>query len=128
MILLTGYENYDSLEPCIKTITIEEVVNDATDTRNDMITYGGQAPNEIAFGKKKADIPELENMMPQQLETEPNMREQARILRQKNAMDAYLQVRQRIDLQKDLLCNLKTDGISFCLCKAIAALPTMTCV
>ena len=67
LILLTGYDNYDSLEPCVRLITIEEVVSDAADTRNDMTTYGGPTPNEIAFGARRPVVPELENMMPQQL-------------------------------------------------------------
>ena len=57
--------------------------------------------------------------MPQQLEQEPNNRELARIIRQKNAMDAYMQVRQRIGIQRDLLSNLKSSPGDFSIGESI---------
>ena len=77
-----------------------------------MVTYGGKkAPVELVFGRKPRDIVTIENSSPEQLSVPVSSLEQMDQTRQKMAMKAYLEARQRADLRRDIAARLPpTEG------------------
>ena len=57
-------------DPPLANITYPQLLRQACISRNFMFTHGGVTPLELAFGRRPADIAEMENMTPSQLTTE----------------------------------------------------------
>ena len=90
---------------------MKRVAKAACWARNISVTYGGRTPLEIAFGRKPPDVLCIENMLPQQLVEQPDAKQQASDVLQKEALKAHLESRQRMDLRRDLARKLRpSDG------------------
>ena len=110
-ILLEHVKTYETLDPLLSKVTIDQIVAAAVNARNAGTTYGGKTPIELAFGRRPPDVISTENMMPIQLATEPPVVVRIDEYLQKEAMKAHLEARQRLDLRKDLLARLRpSDG------------------
>ena len=54
-------------DPALADVTDRQLVRQACLTRNSSVTYGGVTPLEMAFGRRPADILNLETATPSQL-------------------------------------------------------------
>ena len=86
----------------LKAITYKQLVKAAATARNLSVTYGGVTPLELAFGRRPAELIQLEVATPAQL-TIPKTEEeltagQIRLL----AQQAYQEARQSEDVRQDL--------------------------
>ena len=71
------------------------------------MTYGGQTPLELAFGKRPKDVLDVENANPQQLTLEPSDSDHSDRVAQHLAMKAHLEARQQEDLRRDIAACLQ---------------------
>lgn len=99
-------KKYEEAEPVLTHVTVRLLLDRACWARNTSLTYGSKTPLEIATGRRPPDVIDLENMLQEQLVTEPTNTDKMDQLVRKLAMQAHLETRQRIDIRKDLLNKL----------------------
>ena len=91
----------------LKAITYMQLVKAAATARNLSVTYGGVTPLELAFGRRPAELVQLDTATPPQL-TIPKTEEelsagQIRLL----AQQSYQEARQSEDVRRDLAQHLR---------------------
>ena len=82
------------------------LLQDAANSRNYNLTYGGVTPIEMAIGRRPPDIIQTENMDVAQLHTDAPYGEPLLELRMRLATEAHMKARQRLDLRRDLSAKL----------------------
>ena len=90
----------------LASVTYRELLSAAALARNLSVTYGGVCPLELAFGRRPAELIQLDTALPNQL-GEPTVEDltaqQLRDLSQKT----YIEARQSEDIRRDLAGKLR---------------------
>ena len=79
----------------------------AATVRNQTVTYGGVTPLELAFGRRPADLIQLDVATPTQLTIDRNEEELTAIQIKQLSKQAFQEARQSEDIRRDLAQNLR---------------------
>ena len=79
----------------------------AATVRNQTVTYGGVTPLELAFGRRPADLIQLDVATPTQLTIDRNEEEMTAIQIKQLSKQAFQEARQSEDIRRDLAQNLR---------------------
>ena len=90
----------------LKKVTYRQLVKAAATVRNQTVTYGGVAPLELAFGRRPADLIQLDVATPTQL-TNRNEEELTAIQIKQLSKQAFQEARRSEDIRRDLAQNLR---------------------
>ena len=91
----------------LKKVTYRQLVKAAATVRNQTVPYGGVTPLELAFGRRPADLIQLDVATPTQLTTDRNEEELTAIQIKQLSKQAFQEARQSEDIQRDLAQNLR---------------------
>ena len=91
----------------LKKITYRQLVKAAATVRNQTVTYGGVTPLELAFGRRPADLIQLDVATPTQLTIDRNEEELTAIQIKQLSKQAFQEARQSEDIRRDLAQNLR---------------------
>ena len=91
----------------LKKVTDRQLVKAAATVRNQTVTYGGARPLELAFGRRPADLIQLDVATPTQLTIDRNEEELTAIQIKQLSMQAFQEARQSEDIRRDLAQNLR---------------------
>ena len=89
----------------LKKVTYRQLVKAAATVRNQTVTYGGATPLELAFGRRPADLIQLDVATPTQLTIDRNEEELTAIQIQQLSKQAFQEARQSEDIRRDLAQN-----------------------
>ena len=79
----------------------------AATVRSQTVTYGGVTPLELAFGRRPADLIQLDVATPTQLTIDRNQEELTAIQIKQLSKQAFQEARQSEDIRRDLAQNLR---------------------
>ena len=97
--------------PSLKDVTYRQLLRQALETRNSMVTFGGVSPIEMAFGRRPADVVGPDTQSPEELTAGIPAPEAAAHAPRHLAMKSYLEARQSADLRQDIASRLRlSDG------------------
>ena len=91
----------------LKKVTYRQLVKAAATVRNQTVTYGGVTPLELAFGRRPADLIQLDVATPTQLTIDRNEEELTAIQIKQLSKQAFQEARQPEDIRRDLAQNLR---------------------
>ena len=91
----------------LKKVTYRQLVKAAATVRNQTVTYGGVTPLELAFGRRPADLIQLDVATPTQLTIDRNEEEMTAIQIKQLSKQAFQEARQSEDIRRDLAQNLR---------------------
>ena len=91
----------------LKKVTYRQLVKAAATVRNQTFTYGGVTPLELAFGRRPADLIQLDVATPTQLTIDRNEEELTAIQIKQLSKQAFQEARQSEDIRQDLAQNLR---------------------
>ena len=91
----------------LKKVTYRQLVKAAATVRNQTVTYGGVTPLELAFGRRPADLIQLDVATPTQLTIDRNEEELTAIQIKQLSKQAFQEARQSEDIRRDLAQNLR---------------------
>ena len=91
----------------LKKVTYRQLVKAAAAVRNQTVTYGGVTPLELAFGRRPADLIQLDVATPTQLTIDRNEEEMTAIQIKHLSKQAFPEARQSEDIRRDLAHNLR---------------------
>ena len=91
----------------LKKVTYRQLVKAAATVRNQTVTYGGVTPLELAFGRRPADLIQLDVATPTQLTIDRNEEELTAIQIKQLSKLAFQEARQSEDIRRDLAQNLR---------------------
>ena len=91
----------------LKKVTYRQLVKAAATVRNQTVTYGGVTPLELAFGRRPADLIQLDVATPTQLTIDRNEEELTAIEIKQLSRQAFQEARQSEDIRRDLAQNLR---------------------
>ena len=91
----------------LKKVTYRQLVKAAATVRNQTVTYGGVTPLELAFGRRPADLIQLDGATPTQLTIDRNEEELTAIQIKQLPKQAFQEARQSEDIRRDLAQNLR---------------------
>ena len=91
----------------LKKVTYRQLVKAAATVRNQTVTYGGVTPLELAFGRRPADLIQLDVATPTQLTIDRNEEEMTAIQIKQLSKQALQEARQSEDIRRDLAQNLR---------------------
>ena len=86
----------------LKKVTYRQLVKAAATVRNQTVTYGGVTPLELAFGRRPADLIQLDVATPTQLTIDRNEEELTAIQIKQLSKQAFQEARQSEDIRRDL--------------------------
>ena len=89
----------------LKKVTYRQLVKAAATVRNQTVTYGGVTPLELAFGRRPADLIQLDVATPTQMTIERNEEELTAIQIKQLSKQAFQEARQSEDIRRDLAQN-----------------------
>ena len=89
----------------LKKVTYRQLVKAAATVRNQTVNYGGVTPLELAFGRRPADLIQLDVATPTQLTIDRNEEELKAIQIKQLSKQAFQEVRK--DIRRDLAQNLR---------------------
>ena len=81
----------------LKKVTYRQLVKAAATVRNQTVTYGGVTPLELAFGRRPADLIQLDVATPTQLTIDRNEEEMTAIQIKQLSKQAFQEARQSED-------------------------------
>ena len=84
----------------LKKVTYRQLVKAAATVRT--VTYGGVTPLELAFGRRPADLIQLDVATPTQLTIDRNEEEMTAIQIKQLSKQAFQEARQSEDIRRDL--------------------------
>ena len=91
----------------LKAVTHRQLVKAAATARNLSVTYGGVTPLELAFGRRPAELVQLDVSTPPQL-TNPKAQEELTAIQTRHlAQQSYQEARQSEDVRRDLARHLR---------------------
>ena len=90
----------------LKKVTYRQLVKAAATVRNQTVTYGGVTPLQPAFGRRPADLIQLDVATPTQLTIDRNEEELTAIQIKQLSKQAFQEARQSEDIRRDLAQNL----------------------
>ena len=88
----------------LKKVTYRQL---AATVRNQTVTYGGVTSLELAFGRRPADLIQLDVATPTQLTIDRNEEELTAIQIKQLSKQAFQEARQSEDIRRDLAQNLR---------------------
>ena len=91
----------------LKKVTYRQLVKAAATVRNQTVTYGGVTPLELAFGRRPADLTQLDVATPTQLTIDRNEEALTAIQIKQLSKQAFQEARQSEDIRRDLAQNLR---------------------
>ena len=91
----------------LKKVTYRRLVKADATVRNQTVTYGGVTPLELAFGRRPADLIQLDVATPTQLTIDRNEEEMTAIQIKQLSKQAFQEARQSEDIRRDLAQNLR---------------------
>ena len=91
----------------LKKVTYRQLVKAAATVRNQTVTYGGVTPLELAFGRRPADLIQLDVATPTQLTIDRNEEEMTAIQIKQLSKQAFQEARQSEDIRRELAQNLR---------------------
>ena len=91
----------------LKKVTYRQLVKAAATVRNQTVTYGGVRPLELAFGRRPADLIQLDVATPTQLTIDRKEEEQTAIQIKQLSKQAFQEAHQSEDIRRDLAQNSK---------------------
>ena len=91
----------------LKKVTYRQLVKAAATVRNQTVTYGKVTPLELAFGRRPADLIQLDVATPTQLTFDRNEEEMTAIQIKQLSKQAFQEARQPEDIRRDLAQNLR---------------------
>ena len=91
----------------LQKVTYRQLVKAAATVRNQTVTYGGVTPLELAFGRRPADLTQLDVATPTQLTIDSNEEELTAIQIKQLSKQAFQEARQSEDIRRDLAQNLR---------------------
>ena len=91
----------------LKKVTYRQLVKAAATVRNQTVTYGGVTPLELAFGRRPADLIQLDVATPTQLTIDRNEEELTAIQIKQLSKQSFQEARQSEDIRRDLAQNLR---------------------
>ena len=94
----------------LKKVTHRQLVKAAATVRTQTVTYGGVTPEELAFGRRPADLIQLDVATPTQLTIDRNEEELTAIQIKQLSKQAFQEARQSEDIGRDLAQNLRTSS------------------
>ena len=86
----------------LHAVSYRQLLREAALARNTSIIYGGVTPLELAFGRRPADIVQLDTALPSQLSHDPRPDEDTTIQLRDLARKSYIEARQSEDVRRDL--------------------------
>ena len=90
----------------LKKVTYRQLVKAAATVRNQTVTYEGVTPLELAFGRRPADLIQLDVATPTQLTIDRNEEEMTAIQIKQLSKQAFQEARQSEDIRQDLAKTL----------------------
>ena len=94
----------------LKKVTYIQLAKAAATVRNQTVTYGGVTPLELAFGRRPADLIQLDVATPTQLTIDRNDEELTAIQITQLSKQAFQEARQSEDIRRDLAQNFRTSS------------------
>ena len=91
----------------LKKVTHRQLVKAAATVRNQTVTYDNVTPLELAFGRRPADLIQLDVATPTQLTIDRNEEELTAIHIKQLSKQAFQEARQSEDIRRDLAQNLR---------------------
>ena len=91
----------------LKKVTYRQLVKAAATVRNQTVTYGGVTSLELAFGRRPADLIQLDVATPTQLTIDRNEEELTAIQIKQLSKQAFQEARQSEDIRRDLAQNCR---------------------
>ena len=89
-------------EGYVDKVTVRQAVKKVVWARNCQLTVSGSSPLEIATGRRRPDLFDVETSTPEQLSSEPPEEDRTMLQLQRIALKAHQEARQAMDLRKDL--------------------------
>ena len=102
-----------SAPAALKKVTDRQFVKAAATVRNQTVTYGGVTPLELAFGRRPADLIQLDVATPTQLTIDRNEEEPTAIQIKQLSKQAFQEARQSEDMRRDLAQNFRMSSKPF---------------
>ena len=93
--------------------TYKQLVKAAATVRNQTVTFGGVTPLELAFGRRPANLIQLDVATPTQLTLDRNEEELTAIQIKQLSKQAFQEARQSEDIRRDLAQNLRMSSKPF---------------
>ena len=91
----------------LKKVTHRQLVKAAATVRSQTVSYRGVTPLEVAFGRRAADLIQLDAATPTQLTIDRNEEELTAIQIKQLSRQAFQEARQSEDIHRDLAQNLR---------------------
>ena len=91
----------------LKKVTYRQLVKAAATVRNQTVTYEGVTQLELAFGRRPADLIQLDVATPTQLTIDRNEEELTAIQIKQLSKQAFQEARQSEDIRRNLAQNLR---------------------